>query len=325
MKHDYTEIDLKEMIARHLDPLRIPNTLKIITDTTNFIQMEYNDVLVLENRPYLIRNCEREGRFTIDEQPKFWVRKAVDLQDGSPKIIKMVFHEKYNARVGSLIFECFRSPKKESAILDLVQGHVHFMQGFTAEDTAGNIIRIIDHIPGKTLADEIASIYKKHEEYFFENLPDFLNEFLELVQAIQFLHSSGEKHGDIRRDHIIRDSESKICKWIDFDYNFYHKENMFGFDLFGLGNVLAYISAGDELTLQNIKENFQDKSEILDDGDCNIIFSNRVVNLKKIYPYIPEKLNRMLMHFSKSAEIFYDDTDQFLNDLKEVIYEFPAR
>jgi hypothetical protein len=31
------------------------------------------------------------------------------------------------------------------------------------------------------------------------------------------------------------------------------------------------------------------------------VFHNRVANLKKIYPYIPENLNRVLIHFSKDS------------------------
>jgi len=47
------------------------------------------------------------------------------------------------------------------------------------------------------------------------------------------------------------------------------------------------------------------------------VFNNRIANLIKIYPYIPENLNRILMHFSKSANVFYDHTLQLLDDLNE--------
>ena len=49
----------------------------------------------------------------------------------------------------------------------------------------------------------------------------------------------------------------------------------------------------------------------------NIIFNNRVVNLKKVYPYVPAELNNILLHFSMAADTFYDNTDQLLNDLHE--------
>jgi len=47
------------------------------------------------------------------------------------------------------------------------------------------------------------------------------------------------------------------------------------------------------------------------------VFNNRVANLRKIYPYIPEPLNRVLMHFSKGTNCFYGNTKQLLDDLKE--------
>jgi hypothetical protein len=37
--------------------------------------------------------------------------------------------------------------------------------------------------------------------------------------------------------------------------------------------------------------------------------------LKKVYPYIPESLNRILMHFSIGANWFYEHVDQLLEDL----------
>ena len=49
----------------------------------------------------------------------------------------------------------------------------------------------------------------------------------------------------------------------------------------------------------------------------NIIFNNRLVNLKKVYPYIPDSLNLVLMHFSLGANVFYEDTVQFLSELQE--------
>jgi hypothetical protein len=51
--------------------------------------------------------------------------------------------------------------------------------------------------------------------------------------------------------------------------------------------------------------------------DVNIVFHNRVNNLRKLYPYIPEKLNRVLMHFSLGAKVFYEETRELLDDLNE--------
>lgn len=307
-----------EMISRWVGSDRVPKKLRVIADTSDFFRVDYDDVVILNNRPYFIRNYEREGRFGIDEQPKFWVRRALDLSDGSTKIIKMVFHEQFTARVGDLTFECVRSPRKEASILDMVRGHPNFAQGFWVNDASGNIVRIIDFMRGKTLADHVAELGSNHEDYFYNYFPSLLSEYIDLAEAIRFLHERGQKHGDIRRDHIIREKDTGLCRWIDFDFNYLHKENMFGYDLFGLGNVLAYLAGRGDVTTDWLMENNPPVFYRLSGDDMNIIFNNRVVNLRRIYPYLPENLNRVLLHFSMGSNIFYDDTDEFLTDIKEV-------
>ena len=49
-----------------------------------------------------------------------------------------------------------------------------------------------------------------------------------------------------------------------------------------------------------------------------IVFHNRLANLKKVYPYIPDTLNRILCHFSRGANWFYEETGQLLEDLETV-------
>jgi hypothetical protein len=309
--------DLRDRIARYLGPERVPKQLNVIADTSDFYRVDYDDVVILGNRPYLIRNNEREGRFGIDDQQKYWVKRARDLSDGSVKVIKFVFHERFEARVGGIVFDCFRSPKKEAKILDLTKGNIRFMQGFSVVDESENIIRIIDFIKGKTLADSVLQLGKEYEDYFHNHLLHVLDEFVELVKAIRFLHENGEKHGDIRRDHIIKEAETGTARWIDFDFNYLHKENMYGYDLFGLGNILAYLTGRGDVTVQRLRETASPAFDRLTADDTNIIFNNRVMNLKKVYPFIPESLNLILLHFSNGANTYYDNTDQLLHDLRE--------
>jgi len=309
--------DLRDRIARYLGPERVPKQLNVIADTSDFYRVDYDDVVILGDRPYLIRNNEREGRFGIDEQQKYWVKRARDLSDGSVKIIKFVFHERFEAKVGGIVFDCFRSPKKEAKILDLTRGNIRFMQGFSVVDDSGNIIRIIDFIKGKTLADSVLLLGKEYEDYYHNHLPHVLDEFADLVKGIRFLHENGEKHGDIRRDHIIKEAETGIARWIDFDFNYLHKENMFGYDLFGLGNILAYLTGRGDVTVQHLRETGSPALDRLTADDMNIIFNNRVMNLQKIYAFIPDSLNLILLHFSNGANTYYDTTDQFLHDLQE--------
>lgn len=315
-KKSFTHSELRDMISRCVEPERMPRKIKIITDTSDFYRVDFDDVLMLDGRPYLIRHYEREGRFGIAEQPKFWVKRAIDLVDGTKKIVKMVFSETFTVNVGGLVFECVRSARKEARILDLVRGHPCFMQGASTRDSAGNIIRVIDYIPGVTLDTLVSGIREDHEVYFHTIFPSLLDSYIILVQAIGFLHRHGEKHGDIRRDHIIKEKDGTY-RWIDFDFSYRHKENLFGYDLFGLGNILIFLTGCGDVTIHLLNKHNPSLLDRLSADDMNVIFSNRIANLKKIYPYIPELLNRILLHFSPQAGIFYDDTEQYLTDLQE--------
>jgi len=228
-----------------------------------------------------------------------------------------VFREQFNVRIGTLMFECVRSPHKEARILELVRGRDDFMQGRTVPDSAGNPLRILDYIHGRTIAQNTLLLGKDHEDFFYHYYPALLEEYIGIVKAIRFLHESGEKHGDVRRDHVIKDEATGRYRWIDFDFNYRHGENRFGYDLFGLGNILVYITGrGDVITYRLMQDN-PDALERLSSDDMNIVFHNRVANLRKVYPYIPVALNRVLMHFSTGAKVFYDTTKELLDDLGE--------
>jgi hypothetical protein len=157
-----------------------------------------------------------------------------------------------------------------------------------------------------------------HQTYFNEQIPGILKNFIECIEAIRFLHEHGEKHGDIRRDHILIDRHSGRYRWIDFDFNYRHRENIYGYDLFGIGNILVFLAGKGDVLVPELKKQGHPALHKLTDEDVNIVFHNRVANLKKIYPYIPESLNRVLMHFSKGANWFYENTVQLLDDLGSV-------
>ena len=313
---DYPEKELLRMIRKWLPRDRIPRRVRV-KDTADFFRVDYDDVVFLKGVPYLVRNNEREGRFGLEDEQKFWVKRARNLLTGDVKILKWVFKERFDAKIGSLVFECVRSPEKEARILELVRGRPDFMQGETVPDSSGNQLRILDYITGKTLGQHTLELGRNHEDFFHNHFPALLDEFLGVVEAIRFLHENNEKHGDIRRDHIIKDSETGRYRWIDFDFNYRHGESRFGFDLFGLGNVLLFITGRGDITTYRLLQESPDLLERLSEDDVNIVFHNRVNNLKKIFPYIPEKLNRVLMHFSLSAPLYYEYTRELLEDLGE--------
>jgi hypothetical protein len=97
---------------------------------------------------------------------------------------------------------------------------------------------------------------------------------------------------------------------------------MYGYDMFGLGNVLMYLAGMGDVLIGGLKITNNPGWRQLRDEDMNIVFNNRVANLKKIYPYIPDSLNSILTHFSRGSNIFYDNTNQLLDDLNEFRTDF---
>jgi len=308
---------IHQMAARWISDSSRPDDLRIHTDTSDFFALDAGDIVVLEGRPYLIRNSIREGRFGLEDEIKHWVKRSIDLASGAMRIIKLVFYERFTATIGGIAFECFRSPRKEARILELVNDHPNFMHGLSAADEKGNIVRVLDYISGASLAAHVADVEQDHETYFFKTLPGILENYLRCVEAIRILHDHGEKHGDIRRDHILIDNESGHYRWIDFDYSYRHRENIYGYDLFGLGNVLVYLVGKGDVLLPELRSRDPEVLSQLTDGDMNIVFHNRLANLKKVFPYIPESLNRILLHFSRGANWFYEETPQLLQDLHQ--------
>lgn len=314
---EYTEKELLQMVSRWVLPERVPKRIKI-KDTSDFFRVDYDDVVVLEGIPYLVRNNERERRSGLEDEQKFWVKRSINLITGQVKILKWTFREQFNSRIGNMVFECVRSPQKEARILDLVRDRPDFMQGETVKDSSGNLLRIMDYIRGKTLEDITVNLGTNHEDFFFHHYPALLSEFIELTKAIRFLHENGEKHGDIRSDHLIKDTSTGRFRWIDFDYNYRHRANKFGYDLFGLGNILIFITGRGDVITQRLLQYNPEAFYSLSENDIHIVFHNCVADLKKVYPYIPDSLNRILMHFSMGARVYYDNTRELLEDLGEI-------
>jgi len=190
---------------------------EITEETDNYFNINGGMVWRFMDNDYFIYNNAKEGRFGIDEQPKFWVKYAMDLTSGQKKVIKFVFYEDLSFKLGRLKIKGFRNPEKESRVLDIVRGHQGFMQGITQKDGHGNFIRIIDFISGISLFKYIHNFTQPHEEYFHEALPKILKKIIGCIESIAFIAKNGHHHGDIRNDHIYIENKTGIYKWIDFD------------------------------------------------------------------------------------------------------------
>lgn len=291
---------------------------RLCSDTSDFVNIDYGDVIHVDNRYLLVVGYTKEGRFGVDEQPKQWVPKVYDLESGERYIVKLVFHETYMLTVGGLEVKCYRSPEKEAQVIELTRGNPSFMQGYSVLDDVGNLVRILDIVNGKRLDHVVYKMGTDHRDYFENYLPEVMEHFIIAVRAIGKLHRNGLKHGDIRRDHIYVDREDGHFHWIDFDYDFYLPERPFAMDLFGLGNVLLFLLGQNTFrpnALENSREFDRSVFNSLTEGDLALVGQDRIFNLKKIYPYIPDSFNDILLYFSVGTDVMYDTVDEFHEDL----------
>ena len=295
---------------------------RLFTDTTEIFSIDYGDIIQIGEKRYKVTGHERERRFGM-EDPKFWVKRAIDSDTGEKKILKLSFLESFETHFGNVSVRCFRNPKKEADILELVRDHPYFMNGTSLRDEKDNIIRILDIVPGPNFLLYIDSLSMTYETYFTKALPDILKKLIKAFEAIRFLHIHGFKHGDIRNDHIIIDRDTGNYVWIDFDYDYETSENPFGLDVFGLGNILINAIGKGFHNIQmilNDKVTYGDLKDRLEPGDFSIIHKRRFINLRKLYPDIPKPLNDILMHFSRGAGIYYEFAEEIIEDLNRCLY-----
>jgi len=291
--------------------------ITIFEDTSAFMSIDAGAVLRLEDNDYLVLGYAREGRFGLDEQPKFWVKTVIDLTSGERKIVKLVFYETFSSRIGSTVFTCVRSPRKESDILRRMRGHPNFMQGKPANDAAGNLVRIIDFIWGPSLFEYLRRLDMPHEAYYRRILSSLMPPVIECIDAIAHLHRQGLHHGDIRADHILIKSQNRNYVWIDFDYEVGYP----GYDLFCLGNVLLQVVGKGRHSLHDIgfrPAAYPGAVDTLTASDMSLMFKHRVANLRKLFPYIPTALNDILMRFSAGSTDPYGDVDTLIADLRAI-------
>jgi len=314
-----TGADFRDEIERYLNVR--PDKVTVHEELSDFFCINRGDVVLVDNHHYVISGTAREDGFGIDDEPKHWVKYAYDISTGERKIIKLVFLEQFDMRYGDCVIRCFRSPAKEGRALDSVRGHQHFMQGRTVHAGADGEVRIIDYIKGKTLFKKIEGCSGSHEGYVKNSLPSLLQLFIPCLRALDFLHSAGLRHGDVRTDHLILDSDSGQLRWIDFDYDFVFNEAPYAVDLLGIGNILSDLVGKGESTIYNLRfdKDLAGVLEGLEPGDFSMVEPGRLMNWRKLYPYIPEELNRILMFFSAGAELYYESAAEIAEDLQEAV------
>ncbi len=297
-------------------------TKKIFTETSDFYAIDYGSELHLPNgKNFSIIGNSKERRFGV-EDPKFWVKNAIDKDTQEKKIIKLEYFESFITTLSGVRIKCFRDPRKEADILELVKNHPLFMHGDSCIDPKGLNVRILDIVRGQNLYTYIEGIDIGYTEYYNKILPEILARLTSTFEALQFLNENGFRHGDVRNDHIIIENNTGNYVWIDFDYDYESTENPFALDIFGAGNILLYTIGKGFHTLYMIdgyREIYGDLVENLYAEDFSLLDKWRYVNLRNIYPVISESLNNILLHFSKGSEVYYESVQEVIDDLKEAI------
>lgn len=288
---------------------------RVLEDTTDFYEVEYGDVLLLNGIGYLVRGTESEKKFGLEGEPKPWVKSCIDLVTGERKIIKLTFLEKFSCSIEGMTFTCLRSPEKEARILEKVKGHMGFMQGFSAVDSRGNIVRVLDRIAGRSLDNVVQSLPGAHEKYYREYLPDILDHLGAACDALGDLHRMGEIHGDITPDHIFVETGTGTYRWIDFDYDYKEREHLFARDILEMGTLLTYVVGKGYLILSDIRLHHPEVAEGLRAEDMQSVFPSQLANLKKVYPYIHPELNEILLRFSQGAGTAYREARELAADV----------
>lgn len=310
-----------ERLARRIEELtgwKPRRRVEVTRDTSDAMNMHRGQVLDLGGRLYAVLGHTYESRFGISDQPKYWVLRTVDLDDGEHVIVKTVFHEEFTARIGQLRIRCYRSPQKESEVLALVRGDTRFMQGETIVDSAGNQVRILDYIHGPTLFQHVLDWQEPHEAYVRGEMQDLLYRLIESIEGIQMLHDFDLCHGDIRNDHIIIDRRTDRFRWIDFDL----KQDFSDFDVWSIGNVIAYIVGQGITSFHQVlrSDRFPDAVKwSLTQDDASAFYDYRIINLRKLYPYVPEALNDVLMRFSAGATSYFGSMREVAESLGEAL------
>jgi hypothetical protein len=66
--------------------LKTLGVARLFSDTSDFGNVDYGDIIYIDKRYFLIARYTREGRFGLEEQPKQWVPNVYVLVNGQRNI-----------------------------------------------------------------------------------------------------------------------------------------------------------------------------------------------------------------------------------------------
>lgn len=76
--------EVRDLIKKHLPEYSISRYGNLYTDTTEFMNVDYSDVIKLGDEHFLVLKNEQERRFGLSD-PKYWVKDVSSLKTVSRK------------------------------------------------------------------------------------------------------------------------------------------------------------------------------------------------------------------------------------------------
>ena len=73
--------DIYELLALHAPEIPRKRIGRLLTDTSEFMNIQYGDVIALGGKYFLVLRDEKERSFGV-EDPKYWVKRCRELETG---------------------------------------------------------------------------------------------------------------------------------------------------------------------------------------------------------------------------------------------------
>jgi len=91
------------------------------------------------------------------------------------------------------------------------------------------------------------------------------------------------------------------------------------FDVWSVGNVLHFVSARRIVRIREVLANRPDLVSRIGPEDASLFFPYRLMNLGKLYPWLPPPLTETLRRFAVGDCVRYERVDEVVEDLQDAL------
>lgn len=253
----------------------------------------------------------KDKQFNILEWLRTSTYRAEDLESGKSVVLK--FQGKGKKCSGY-----------ERDFFAKVPSHDNIVRGYSLVDESGDILIVTEFTEGEKLQDYLSEFGVDHKRYFLESFPEILNNFMGAIRGVEHIVKNGF-YNEFAIYHIWIDK--KTGRYILFDFDLPSTElsklqalkDLESSTISNIGGSLCEIVAPlgiYEYEAVHDEEMYFDELGITD-ADFNEY--NLLVDLQKVYPYIPDELNKILLRFGRDASNPYTSISELYSDLESVV------